>query len=364
MITATLTNGRRRLATGFSLHTAQFAPQIRDTSILSSCMQQRQSGSSREWPEFAVADHRADLPAFSHVSVLLSTITMSSDEGDNSLEPIVPQKKRRIQRACDICRQKRRACESRKSKNFESESSESIGVQAMDYEALTGSVLIASRTGQKTTKLTAEKERNTSSSSPDAPTTGEWSKNSPILQHSKNGSSSSNTSPSSNSPSSQAAIDDAPIKMAAMLLRNLNDREGAEDDESVTMELMKRIQGMKISTHGESFLGKSSGALLVKTALELKEEYTSSTSAAADAPYSSDIETQEKHGGWKNRRKDGKPTPPAPATPSPQPPSSPPSPRSTSTTATPSPHSSTARPSNSPSPTTSTCATKRWAQSF
>ncbi|KAK7027746.1 Zn(2)-C6 fungal-type domain-containing protein [Favolaschia claudopus] len=240
---------------------------------------------------------------------------MSSDEG-NTLEPIVPQKKRRIQRACDICRQKRSKCDGLRSVNRKCSyciengteciySGAPITTKRQSYTEVLEARL--AQTEKLLRKLTAEKERNTSSSSPDAPTTGEWSKNSPILQHPKTASSSNNTSPSSNSPSSQAAIDDAPIKMAAMLLRNLNDREGAEDDESVTMELMKRIQGMKISTHGESFLGKSSGALLVKTALELKEEYTSSTSAAsaaAAAPYSSDIETQEKQGGWKNRRKE------------------------------------------------------------
>ncbi|KAF7348956.1 Zn(2)-C6 fungal-type domain-containing protein [Mycena venus] len=194
---------------------------------------------------------------------------MSSEERD-ALEPIVvPAKKRRIQRACDACRQKRRACDGLRSSTKKCTYCVENGVECIYSGAPTTTKrqsyteILEARlalTEKLLHKLSAQ-----GSHSPGTTESSEWSKDSPIVQHG-NAAGGSGLS--------------AAVELAAMSIRAINEREPQypDEDDRAHADLIRTMQGLKIGSHNDSFMGKSSGAMLVKAAMDLKEQYKSSSS--------------------------------------------------------------------------------------
>ncbi|KAJ6459065.1 fungal-specific transcription factor domain-containing protein [Mycena sanguinolenta] len=249
---------------------------------------------------------------------------MSSEDVDTI---VVPVKKRRIQRACDACRQKRirldfsfgckafysvlgttkpkrncyqsywylivlavrnqafygflmtwlltTAC------NDHDEKQELVTVCGrrrrnarivwiMGWSAYSlGRLLPRLATPKGASQLTAER-----SHSPVATESGESSKHSPSINH--------KSVPSSVSDSSESLS--PAVELAAMTIRALADRDAKSRDED---ELVQEMENLHLRPHGKDFfLGKSSSAMLFQKALELKDEYYT-TASLQGAPYAS-----------------------------------------------------------------------------
>ncbi|KAJ7073102.1 fungal-specific transcription factor domain-containing protein [Mycena amicta] len=217
---------------------------------------------------------------------------MSSEDDTLDGLPAAPVKKRRIQRACDICRQKRRACDglrtTTKKCTFCSEngldcvySGAATTTKRKSYtEVLEGKLAETEKLLRKfTTHITTNKP--------------EWSTDSPILQH-----------PSL--PSSSSTVRPRPglaVEFAAMTIRAVNAEENLEDSDDSDAEhvqLARDLNALKISGHREQFMGKSSGAMLVKVAMDLKDAYSSpAPSASLRSPVS---RSQRMNETWNTRR--------------------------------------------------------------
>ncbi|KAJ7450938.1 fungal-specific transcription factor domain-containing protein [Mycena galericulata] len=94
-----------------------------------------------------------------------------------------------------------------------------------------------------------------------------WSKDSPVLNHTK----------------SSVGISDPAlgpgVEVAAISIRTINDPPPVpEGDDLAFVDLVKNIEDLSITNHTERFMGKSSGALFVKAAVQLKEGYTTDES--------------------------------------------------------------------------------------
>jgi hypothetical protein len=65
------------------------------------------------------------------------------------------------------------------------------------------------------------------------------------------------------------------VELAVMSIRAINEtKQESDDDEGIYKELANDLNELQIGTHKENWLGKSSGAMLVKVAVQLKEGYT------------------------------------------------------------------------------------------
>ncbi|KAJ7612022.1 fungal-specific transcription factor domain-containing protein [Mycena polygramma] len=185
---------------------------------------------------------------------------MSSEERDTAEPFAAPAKKRRIQRACDVCRQKRRACDGLRSSIKKCTYCVENGVECIYSGAPITTVRRQSYTQvleqrlalteKLLHKLSTERER-----SPGTSESSQWSKDSPISQHSKG--------------------TDAPSIEVVAMIRSLNAGElkSANEDAILTESLLKEMQGLRLESHEDRYLGKSSGAMLVKAAAELKAGY-------------------------------------------------------------------------------------------
>ncbi|KAJ7779436.1 fungal-specific transcription factor domain-containing protein [Mycena maculata] len=201
---------------------------------------------------------------------------MSSEESDSPLGSTVPAKKRRIQRACDICRQKRRACDGLRMSNRKCTYCIENGLECIYSGAATTTkrksytqVLEArlALTEKLLHKLSAT-ESGRVGHSPAASGSSEWSKDSPVHQAAK--------SPSTSTRSIDPTLGPA-VELLAMTIRTMSQPPPVPhgDDLGYT-ELVKDIQDLSINNHGDRFLGKSSGAMLVKAAVRAKQGYTAS----------------------------------------------------------------------------------------
>ncbi|KAJ6452658.1 fungal-specific transcription factor domain-containing protein [Mycena sanguinolenta] len=164
---------------------------------------------------------------------------MSSEERD--VHTAVPAKKRRIQRACDTCRQKRRACD---------------GLRT---------------SAEKCSYCTNHGMECVYSGAPSSATVSLYTQMLQVLQLTAEGSSSVSVSSESLNPVSE---------FAAVALRALADI----DTQSITEdELVQLMESVHLRGHGKDmFLGKSSSSMLFKKALELKDEYTAAPTASND----------------------------------------------------------------------------------
>ncbi|KAJ7120003.1 fungal-specific transcription factor domain-containing protein [Mycena filopes] len=213
---------------------------------------------------------------------------MSSEE--NAAEGVpVPAKKRRIQRACDICRQKRRdglrtstkkctfcienkldcvysgAITTTKRKRYMACHSFAAFITLCSYtEVLEARLALTEKLLQKLSAEGAESNESTEST--------EWSKNSPIAQHSK-AAAGSGIGPG--------------VELAAMGIRLMNAPITAPIEDNIAhRDLADEIQGLSLTNHNDRFHGKSSGAMLVKAAMQLKHDYAATATRDGYAPNS------------------------------------------------------------------------------
>ncbi|KAF7348898.1 Zn(2)-C6 fungal-type domain-containing protein [Mycena venus] len=99
-----------------------------------------------------------------------------------------------------------------------------------------------------------------------------------IVQHGKTA---SNSESSRLGPGQSAAV-----QLAARSIRAINEQEACYPDENERGHagLIQTMNRLDMGSHNESFMGKSSGAVLVKTAMDLKEQYASSSSNGQPQP--------------------------------------------------------------------------------
>ncbi|KAJ6489950.1 fungal-specific transcription factor domain-containing protein [Mycena sanguinolenta] len=190
---------------------------------------------------------------------------MSSEE----METIeIPVKRRRVQRACDACRQKRRACDGLRSSLRKCTYCVDNGAECV----FSGATPVTQR--QTYTKvLTARlaltekllhKLASNGSESPGTSSSSEWSKDSPMAKHAK------------------ASVETSPepcpaLELATKTIRAINEPETPYLDKhsAVRNEIVQTMNELKINDHSkDGFEGESSNVLLMKAALDLKEQYT------------------------------------------------------------------------------------------
>ncbi|KAJ6449377.1 fungal-specific transcription factor domain-containing protein [Mycena sanguinolenta] len=199
---------------------------------------------------------------------------MSSEERDVLDTIAVPTKKRRIQRACDACRQKRRACDglrtsAKKCSYCSDNGTECVysgappTTQRPSYTQVLQERLAAAE--KLIRKLTAEGSHSSA-----ATESSESPKQSPSIHH---------KSVSSGVSDSSESLNPA-IELAAKTIRALAGRETQSPQED---ELVQLMDSLHLRGQGKDmFLGKSSGAMLFKKALQLKDEYTAAPTASND----------------------------------------------------------------------------------
>lgn len=82
-----------------------------------------------------------------------------------------------------------------------------------------------------------------------------------------------------------AASGSGVIEMALMSIRAVIEREReCEKGDFAHMELVDALEKLEIDTHKDSYLGQSSGATLLKTAIDLEAQYTASDSQLQRLP--------------------------------------------------------------------------------
>ncbi|KAJ7452985.1 fungal-specific transcription factor domain-containing protein, partial [Mycena galericulata] len=182
----------------------------------------------------------------------------SEDENVVHVGVGVPTKKRRMQRACDICRQKRSdgLRTSSKSCTYCVEN----GLECAYSGAQTTTILEARLAA--TEKLVKQLSSESGNSSPPSGSRT-WSKDSPVLQ-----------TTTAAIATSDSALGPG-VELAAMTIRTINDPPPVpHDDDLAFVDLAKDMQNLKVTNDRDRFMGKSSGALFIKAATKLKEGYT------------------------------------------------------------------------------------------
>ncbi|KAJ7176196.1 fungal-specific transcription factor domain-containing protein [Mycena crocata] len=199
---------------------------------------------------------------------------MSSDERDIPELPALPKKKRRIQRACDLCRQKRRACDGLRMSAKKCSYCIENGMECIYSGAATTTKrksytdVLEARLALTEKLLRKASLSSKSGDSPETTESSEWSKDSPVTQ--PTGDSGSVVGPG--------------VELAAMSIRTLHETKPVSADsinyntELLQMELADHVQRLSLKSHDNRFLGSSSGAALIRAAVKLKDGYD------ADAP--------------------------------------------------------------------------------
>ncbi|KAJ7686027.1 fungal-specific transcription factor domain-containing protein [Mycena rosella] len=193
---------------------------------------------------------------------------MSSDEDQ------VPVKKRRVQRACDMCRMKKskplfiytlpRANCAFRSDGLRMSTKKctnciEIGLDCTFAGAVTKrrsyvNVLEArlELTEQLLRKLSPQSEVGANNPSPES---SRWSSDSPVLTH------------------TGAAVGPG-VELATLAIRSMNNPAPApHGDDLAHIALVQDIQELSINQHRERYHGSSSSALLVKAAVQMRERY-------------------------------------------------------------------------------------------
>ncbi|KAJ7107962.1 hypothetical protein C8R44DRAFT_885343 [Mycena epipterygia] len=181
---------------------------------------------------------------------------MSSDDDPHS-NAHAPAKKRRVQRACDVCRQKRRACDGLRR-----------SAKRCSYCIDNGMECVYS--GAPTTTLSAE-----TSPSGTPPQSSEWSRDSPVLQHQHQNHSSTSSSACAG-PASLSNVGPG-VELATLSIRSINAASPPSIDNAdadSALELIDDMAQLTLANHDAQFLGLSSGARLVRATVQLKEGYT------------------------------------------------------------------------------------------
>ncbi|KAJ6553299.1 fungal-specific transcription factor domain-containing protein [Mycena capillaripes] len=204
---------------------------------------------------------------------------MSSDE-DQTGGISIPAKKRRVQRACDMCRRKKRACDGlrmseKKCTNcvengLECTFAGAVAKRRSYVDALEARLEL---TEQLLRKLSPQNNESSASSS-QSPGSSQWSSESPILKHGT-----LTTTPAGGSEAGPGVL------LASLNIRSMNTPAPVPyGDDLAHIALTEDLQNLSINQVRHRFQGKSSGAMLVKAAIQLREGY------------------EEKDIGWSSRR--------------------------------------------------------------
>ncbi|KAJ7027175.1 fungal-specific transcription factor domain-containing protein [Mycena alexandri] len=186
---------------------------------------------------------------------------MSSDRDATS----VPVKKRRVQRACDECRKHKRACDGLRMSEKKCTQCIENGLECTfaggatnrrSYvDALEARLEMAE---QLLRKLTPQNENNERISNSTTPGNSQWSKGSPIRNHR------GETLPPGPSDENPAVL---------LAIQTVNSPAPPSGDDLAHIALVKDLQDLSLDHVHEGFHGKSSGAMLVKAAVRLRQGY-------------------------------------------------------------------------------------------
>ncbi|KAJ7482632.1 fungal-specific transcription factor domain-containing protein [Mycena latifolia] len=190
---------------------------------------------------------------------------MSSDEDRQNP---VPAKKRRVQRACDMCRLKKRACDglrmsTKKCTNcieygLDCTFAGGVAKRSSSYvDVLAARLELTEQLLRKLSPQSSETIANAPSSN-----MSQWSAESPILKHKSDTTASAGPSPGPG------------VELAGLTIRSMNTPAPAPlEDRIEHVALTRDLSRLSINQHRERFLGKSSGANLIKAAVILREGY-------------------------------------------------------------------------------------------
>ncbi|KAJ7607701.1 fungal-specific transcription factor domain-containing protein [Roridomyces roridus] len=175
---------------------------------------------------------------------------MSSDHS------AVPAKKRRVQRACDLCRRKRKACDGLRMSEHRCSTCVENGVPCTYYGAVAkretyvqGLEARLEKTEQLLRKVSGK----------DAPEFG-WSADSAVLGASN----------------SLATTDVGPgVELAALTIRamSISGPPGPHPEDLEHIQLEKDIDDLELNEHHQRFQDKSSASMLTKAVVVLRQEY-------------------------------------------------------------------------------------------
>ncbi|KAK6977508.1 Zn(2)-C6 fungal-type domain-containing protein [Favolaschia claudopus] len=182
-----------------------------------------------------------------------------------------PTKKRRVQRACDACRRKKRACDGLRRAEKKCTNCVESGVactfagalaKRRSYvEALEARLELTEQLLRKVSQRDSPNSTE-SSSSPGTSSSSRWSPKSPVLQ---NNDLVVSTASGSTSPS---------VMLAALNIRSMNTAAPApHGDDLAHVELVEEMGHLTLNQVRNRFQGKSSEAMLVKAAVQMREGY-------------------------------------------------------------------------------------------
>ncbi|KAJ7749389.1 fungal-specific transcription factor domain-containing protein [Mycena metata] len=193
---------------------------------------------------------------------------MSSEEDERD-GLSVPAKKRRVQRACDVCRRKKRACDGLRmsekkcthciENGLECTFSGAITKRRSYVDALEARLEM---TEQLLRKLAPQQTGEAASSNSPSPGSSSWSKDSPTH----------NPSPRVDVLPAGASEEDSAVLFASIRTINAPPPPSQADD-LAHIELVQNLQDLSLRQAQDRFHGKSSGAMLVKAAVLLREGY-------------------------------------------------------------------------------------------
>ncbi|KAJ7122289.1 fungal-specific transcription factor domain-containing protein [Mycena epipterygia] len=192
---------------------------------------------------------------------------MSSDE-DQPDGISVPAKKRRVQRACDMCRLKKRACDGLRMSEKKCTNCVENGVDCTFagavakrrgyIDALEARLEMTEQLLRKLSPQGAAPAAATNASP--SPASSQWSSDSPVTKHRGDAAAVNTLGPG--------------VELAILTIRSMNTPAPAPDgDDLAHIELTKDLSDLTIEQHHERFHGKSSAAMLVKAAVRLREGY-------------------------------------------------------------------------------------------
>ncbi|KAJ7776347.1 fungal-specific transcription factor domain-containing protein [Mycena metata] len=187
---------------------------------------------------------------------------------DRDVPPAAPTKKRRVQRACDACRKHKRACDGLRMSDKKCTQCIENGLECTfagggtnrrNYvDGLEARLEMAEQLLRKERPQSDDRGMGSKSTTPGS---SQWSKDSPILNHR------SETLPRSSPDDNPAVLVDVQgVNSPAPALLPLG-------DDLAHIDLAKDLQDLSLDHVHEGFHGKSSGAILVKAAVRLRQGY-------------------------------------------------------------------------------------------
>ncbi|KAJ7099786.1 fungal-specific transcription factor domain-containing protein [Mycena epipterygia] len=193
----------------------------------------------------------------------------SQEEGADGI--FVPSKRRRVQRACDMCRHKKRACDGLRMSEKKCSHCIEGGLECTFGGAVTKRLnyVDALEARLELTEQLLRKERisilssqvpaETTTMAGVSPAGSQWSSDSLIARH----------------PSAAGVTAPGPgVELAALTIRSMNTpAPPPHGDDLAHLALTQVMSDLSLHQHHEGFHGKSSGAMLVKAAIELREGY-------------------------------------------------------------------------------------------